>query len=145
MPSHTPSDRCSYRDPAGRRCRLPRKPTHPDLCAHHARLSPEGILEDPRALLSEVLGAEPDFRSAEVINRTLGNLLELLISRRLPGRQVAIAGYLCQLLLQTLPHIHRESQLSIDASRSAPFEFITHIPRPEYPVATSETTGGDQQ
>src|SRR5271156_6542175 len=110
MPSHAPSDRCNYRDIAGRRCRLPRKATHPDLCAHHARLNPEGTPEDPQVLAAEVLGESPDFRSADSINQTLGKLLELHIARRIPARQVAVAGYLCQLLLQTLPHVERESR-----------------------------------
>jgi len=125
-------DRCAFRDPAGRRCRLPRKPTHPDLCAHHARIYLDGAPEDPKTLLAEILGLEPDLRTAQGINRTLGKLLELLISRRLPARQVALAGYLCQLLLQTLTHFEREQQLAIEAERNKPFTFITHIPRPKY-------------
>ena len=130
MPSHDSSDRCMFRDVAGRRCRLPRKPTHPDLCAHHARIYSEGTPEDPRALLEEILGSEPDLSSARGINRILTKLLSLLILGRLPARKVAIGGYLCQLLMQTLTHLEREQQL---AFARTPFTYITHIPRPKYP------------
>lgn len=137
MPSHTSTDRCNYRDIAGRRCRLPRKPTHPDLCAHHARLNPEGTLEDPKALAAEVLGPSPDFCSATSLNQTLGKLLELHLARRLPSRQVAVAGYLCQLLLQTLPHVERETPVH--------FKMITHVPRPNYPTPNTQNPEGDRQ
>ena len=141
MPTHESSDRCMFRDAAGRRCRLPRKPTHPDLCAHHARIYSEGTPEDPRALLEEILGSEPDLTSARGINRTLTKLLSLLILGRLPARKVAIGGYLCQLLMQTLTHFEREQQL---AFARTPFTYITHIPRPKFPdppkVAEPTTT-----
>jgi len=70
MSSHNPSDRCTYRDAAGRRCRSPRKATHPDLCAHHARFGPEGTLEDPQALVAEVLDPSPGFRTAQAVNHS---------------------------------------------------------------------------
>ena len=145
MPSHNPTDRCRYRDPAGRRCRLPRKPTHPDLCPHHARLNLEGTFEDPKTLLAEVLGPEPEFDSAASINHTVGNLLTLLISRRLPARQVAVAGYLCQLLIQTLPHIERQERPT--AADRHDFDFITHIPQPDYSkvISSKQIPEGDTQ
>ena len=132
MPTHTPSDRCNYRDIAGRRCRLPRKLSHPDLCAHHARLNPEGCLEDPQTVAAEILGPSPHFRDAATLNQTLGKLLELHLARRIPARQAAIAGYLCQLLLQTLPHIERQEQ---PAPERIKYEFVSSIPRPDYSTA----------
>jgi hypothetical protein len=130
MPSHTPSDRCTYRDIAGRRCRLPRKPAHPDLCAHHARRSPEGTIENPQALVAEILGPGPDFSNAKAVNRTAGKLLEALLAGRIPARQAAIAGYLCQLIIQTLPQLRIEA--GPEGGAPMTFQFITHAPRPDY-------------
>src|SRR5208282_4133138 len=130
MPSHTPSDRCTYRDIAGRRCRLPRKPTHPDLCAHHARINPEQTIENPQALVAEVLGPSPDFCTAKAVNRTAGKLLEALLAGRIPARHAAIAGYLCQLIIQTLPQLRIEAQPERGAPTS--FQFVTLAPRPDY-------------
>jgi len=86
-----------------------------------------------------------DFRSATNVNAFVYSLTVEVTAGRVEARTAAVLGYLTQLAIQTLPHIEREAQLTIDAGPSAPFKFITHIPRPEYPVATSETTGGDQQ
>jgi hypothetical protein len=129
MPAHNPSDRCTYRDTAGRRCRLPRKATHPDFCAHHARLNPDGAMEDPQALVSQILGSSPDFADARAVNQSLGNLIALFLGGRIPVRHAAVAGYLFQSLIQTLPQIERQEK---PAALSAPFDFITHIPQPDY-------------
>jgi hypothetical protein len=140
MPSHSSADRCNYRDVSGRRCRLPRKPTHPHFCAHHARLSPDGVLEDPQAIVAEVLGSSPDFADARAVNQSLGKLIALFLGGRIPARHAAVAGYLFQLVIQTHPQIERQER---PAAHSAPFSFITHIPRPDYSKLNSPAP--DQQ
>ncbi len=135
MTKSTASDRCSFRDAAGRRCRLPRKPSNPSFCAHHACFSADGILDDPLAIVAEVLGDSPDFSDARVVNRIAGKLLTLFLAGRIAARHAAVAGYLFQMVVQTLPQIERQENLSRPGHPNfrAPFTFITHIPRPEYP------------
>ena len=129
MPSHTASDRCTFRDAAGRRCRSPRKPRHPSFCTHHARFSSDAVLEDPQKLVAEILGAEIDFSDARALNRVSGKLLEAFLSGRIPARHAAVAGYLCQQVIQTLPYIERQER---PAPERIEYEFISHIPRPDY-------------
>ena len=137
MPAHTATDRCTYRDPSGRRCRLPRKPTHPDFCAHHARFCSEGVLEDPHKLAADVLGPEIDFSDARSLNRVSGNLLQCFLSGRIPARHAAVAGYLCQLLIQTLPHIERQERL---LPEQIEYQFVSSIPRPDYSKLRSSSS-----
>jgi hypothetical protein len=70
-----------------------------------------------------------------------------LATRRLPARQVTVAGYLCQLLIQTLTHFEREAQLAIAAreATAVPFDFITHIPRPKFPTPDEQNPQGNRQ
>jgi len=124
------TDRCNFRDVSGRRCRLPRKPTHPAFCAHHSRLSPAETIQDHEALVAEVLGPSPDFQSAQAVNRTMGKLLEAFLAGRIPARHTAVAGYLCQLLIQTLPLLRAE--LEPEADGPPIFQFITNVPRPRH-------------
>jgi hypothetical protein len=141
MTTSTNTARCSYRDTVGRRCRLPRKATHPHFCAHHARLSPDGILEDPQAIIAEVLGSSPDFADARAVNQSLGNLIALFLGGPIPARHAAVAGYLFQLVIQTHPQIERQEN---PALHRAPFDFITHIPQPDYSAHNKQIPGGQQ-
>ena len=129
MPSHTASDRCTFRDAAGRRCRAHRMPRHPYFCSHHARFSSEGVLEDPQKLVADILGAQIDFSDARALNRVSGKILEAFLSGRIPARHAAVAGYLCQQIIQTLPHIERQERP--EAGRIE-YEFVSKIPRPDY-------------
>jgi hypothetical protein len=130
MTHSTESSRCTYRDPAGRRCRLPRKPRHPAYCVHHARFSSEGVLEDPEQLAADVLGTEIDFSDARSLNRVAGKLLLCFLSGRIPARHAAVAGYLCQLVIQTLPHIERQERPP--APEPIEYQFVSDIPQPDY-------------
>jgi len=133
MPNTDSTDRCNYRDTAGRRCRPPRKATHPEFCAHHARLCTQGAIPDPQALVAEVLGParredggpSPDFRTAEAVNRTTGKLLETFLGGRIPLRHAAVAGYLCQLLIQTLPQLRIES--TPEGGERVIYQFVSRV------------------
>jgi hypothetical protein len=130
MTHSTESSRCTYRDPSGRRCRLPRKPRHPAYCPHHARFSWEGVLEDPEKLAADVLGPEIDFADARSLNRVAGKLLLCFLTGRIPARHAAVAGYLCQLVIQTLPHIERQKR-SPEPERIE-YQLVSNVPRPDY-------------
>jgi len=51
-------------------------------------------------------------------------------TRRIPARHAAIAGYLCQLIIQTLPQVRIESTPEGGAPHY--FQFVSSIPRPDY-------------
>jgi hypothetical protein len=108
MPEIDTAIRCHYRDSAGRRCRLPRKQSHPTFCARHARPA----VSDPNAhspdVSAELLGPLCDFRTATSINYTLGRLLIYKAAGEISARDTAVIAYICQLLLQSVPSVRKE-------------------------------------
>jgi len=73
----------------------------------------------------------PDFRCPSHVNAFIYSLTTEVTAGRVEARTAAVLGYLSQLAIQTLPLLRIEAGLT-NASR-APFDFITHIPRPRYP------------
>jgi len=148
-PSPASEHRCQHRSPAGRRCRLPLAPGHPALCLHHARSHERHQLAES---LAELTAHPTDFSSAAAINRFLANLLARAAHGLIPRRDAALQGYLCQLLLNTLPALRLESldQAALDESALAETGpcpepspvLICDIPRPNRslpPAATPVT------
>jgi hypothetical protein len=108
MPST--DSRCQHRNAEGKRCRSLLALDHPSLCAYHAgwltdKQPPEMPQED---VTPELLGPLGDFRTAAAVNYTLGKLVMMVGSRRLAPREAATIGYLCQLLLQSIPGVNNE-------------------------------------
>jgi len=100
MTTTTNSERCNFRDTAGRRCRSLRAVDHPEHCAHHA-----GWLMDekpPEDFSTELLGPFGDLRTAAAINCAIGRLVLLVARRRITTREAATLGYLYQLGLQSI-------------------------------------------
>src|SRR5713101_2091970 len=121
MPNPLPDDRCQFTTSGGKRCRTPRMNGHASLCRHHARqhaLSfPTSDFGPPTSnpqIALDLLGPIHDFRTGVSINHVLGKLLVLLATDRIPTRNAAVLAYVCQLLLQSLPHIKRERFLDED-------------------------------
>ena len=88
----------------------------------------------------------PDFRSPTNVNAFIYSLTTEVTAGRVKPRTAAVLGYLSQLAIQTLPLLRAESEPP--ASQRAPFHFITHIPRPEYPddpETPSEPIAAEQQ
>jgi len=69
----------------------------------------------------------PDFRCPSHVNAFIYSLTTEVTAGRVESRTAAVLGYLSQLAIQTLPLLRAESRLA-----DAPFDFITHIPRPDY-------------
>ena len=79
------------------------------LCPHHlGRLQAERARNDET--LAELLGPLEDFSSPASVNLFLGNLLKLMARKRIDRRDALAQAYICQLLLNTFPHMHRELQ-----------------------------------
>jgi len=149
QPDISQLNRCHYRDSAGRRCRLPRKKSHPTFCLRHARpdeLAPEPNL--PIDLSGELLGPLQDFRSATSVNFVLGRLLLLKAAGVVSARDAAVVTYICQLLIQTVPAVRREMDWSRrDDPQNAHLRSVINATRsvwgsPETaPAAPTEATG----
>src|SRR5271168_2914876 len=137
QPDISQLNRCHYRDSAGRRCRLPRKKSHPTFCLRHARPDeleagfgapgkgavPVGFgapgkgavpvgNDLPIDLSGELLGPLQDFRSATSVNFVLGRLLLLKAAGVVSARDAAVVTYICQLLIQTVPAVRKEMDWS---------------------------------
>ena len=81
-----------------------------------------------------------DFRSPSAVNGFIYSLTVEVAAGRIESRTAAVLGYLTQLAIQTLPLLRIEGGLG-----RAPFDFITHIPRPDYSALKKQIPEGDQQ
>ncbi len=88
---------------------------HDSLCPHHLhRLKAERAKND-QAVAAELLGSIEDFSSPDSVNLFLGNLLTQLVHKRIDRRDAIAQAYICQLLLNTFPHMQREFDAQKDA------------------------------
>ena len=101
-------NRCHYRNSAGRRCRLPRKQSHPTFCIRHARPDPPDPVAPAADHTADLLGPLDDFRTHASINYTLGRLLILKAANQISARDASVVAYICQLLLQSVPGVRKE-------------------------------------
>jgi len=111
----TQSDqRCQHIDSRGHRCRMLTSGGPDSLCPHHLnRLKAERAKND-QAVAAALLGDIDDFSSADSVNLFLGNLLKELVHKRVDRRDAIAQAYICQLLLNTFPHILREVDAETD-------------------------------
>lgn len=78
------------------------------LCPHHlGRLQADRAKND-EAVAAELLGPLEDFCSPANVNFFLGNLLKLMARKRVDRRDALAQAYICQLLLNTFPHMRSE-------------------------------------
>jgi hypothetical protein len=59
-------------------------------------------------LQAERMGRLEEFSSPASVNFFLGNLLKLMARKRIDRRDALAQAYICQLLLNTFPHMRRE-------------------------------------
>lgn len=77
------------------------------LCPHHlGRLQAERAKNDEA--VAELFGPLDDFCSPANVNLFLGNLLKLMARKKIDRRDALAQAYVCQLLLNTFPHMRRE-------------------------------------
>ena len=119
------ASRCAHKTMKGKRCTSLCGHGHKTLCTHHAQLEARNAQraaardaalaaraashQPPmRNFASEILGPVKEFQTAASINHVLGKILVLLAANRMPTRSAATIGYLCQLMLQSLPEVKQE-------------------------------------
>jgi len=101
------AQRCSHINGRGHRCRMFAADHEDGLCPHHlGRLQAERAKNDEA--VAELLGPLEDFSSPAKVNFFLGNLLKLMARKKIDRRDALAQAYICQLLLNTFPHIRRE-------------------------------------
>src|SRR6266852_2869487 len=97
---------CQHRFPSQRFCRLPIADPESGLCSKHAAEHQKDL--DQADLAASLIGDAEEFRSAVVINRSLGELYKLQARNKINPRRAAVMAYTCNLLLRTLPAIEHE-------------------------------------
>jgi len=115
--SHTNADsRCQHKSKHGKRCRMLRSASHPTLCAHHARQKLKLITREkpPEKFGAELLGPLEYLDTSSAVNFAISKLLLLAADRRIPPREAASLGYLCQLLLQSVHGVAKEQVMALD-------------------------------
>jgi hypothetical protein len=93
-----------------------RAAAHPCLCAHHAgqTLKPAKREKPPEKFAAELLGPLEYLDTSSAVNYALSKLLLLAADRRIPPREAASLGYLCQLLLQSVQGVVKEQNIALD-------------------------------
>jgi len=150
--SKPPSEnRCEHTDYGGRRCRMIRSSTHPNLCHWHAVSEERKLLEarERAARTSpdfnvayQLFGPVQDLRSAAAINHVLGRLVQLLAENSVSTRRAAVIAYSCNLLLHSLKELRYEhwyaKQYPIDAAHVT--ALLRHLPPLDFKVPATPTT-----
>jgi len=95
---------------------MTRSASHPSLCAHHAgqKLKLMKREKPPEKFGAELLGPLEYLDSSSAVNYALSKLLLLAADRRIPPREAASLGYLCQLLLQSVNGVAKEQKIALD-------------------------------
>jgi hypothetical protein len=76
------------------------------LCSKHAVEHRKDL--EQADLATSLIGGTEEFRSAVVINRSLGELYKLQARNQIHPRRAAVMAYTANLLLRTLPAMERE-------------------------------------
>jgi len=113
---------CRYLSPSGRRCRQAVVNVVSGLCFRHSTMQQEQ--RDIADVASTLTGRPKDFQSATRINRSLGELYNLLAQQRISPRHAAVLAYISNLLLRSLAAIDRENNVEIVP------QIIVDTPRP---------------
>ncbi len=116
---------CLHRTASGRRCRMAVAEPASGLCSKHAALRQKDL--DQADLAASLIGDAEEFRSAVVINRSLGELYKLQARNKIHPRRAAVMAYTCNLLLRTLPAIEHELHPYDEGEP----QIIIDLPRPK--------------
>jgi hypothetical protein len=116
---------CQYRSASSRRfCRMAIFDQDSGLCSRHAALLQKDL--DQADLAASLIGDIQEFRSAEDINHSLGELYKLQARNKISPRRASVMAFTCSLLLRTLPALQQELHPQNDALQ----QFIMNMPRP---------------
>jgi len=139
MSHPAPENRCEHTDVAGRRCRMIRSATHPNLCHWHAVSEERKLLEArERAartspeynVIPQLLGPLSDLRSGASINFLLGRLVTLLASNSISTSRATVIVRACNLLLQSLKELRYEHWYAktYPGENLSAAELLKHLP-----------------
>ena len=116
---------CLHRTASGRRCRMAVSDPAFGLCSKHAAEHRKDL--DQADLAASLIGDAEEFRSAVVINRSLGELYKLQARNKINPRRAAVMAYTANLLLRTLPAIEHELHPALEDQP----QIIIDLPRPK--------------
>ncbi len=149
MPSLSPKDRaplCLFTYEDHRRCRTPRKNSHPHFCFYHAQKesqsqSTEKLAKDLTYFFSG------DYLSANDLNAALGRLIPAVIRGELKPRVARTVAYMLQTLMQSSRQAQHEyiNAFSTGAWRDAISNSVNsnhkylHPPKPKQPTPSPTT------
>jgi len=127
---------CQHRSQTGRQCRHASISVYPGFCSRHRPANTFPLQpQDDTANLVPYLAPHltdnlTDFQSAVDLNGFLSKLMLLLAQNRVSARRAAVLGYLCNLVLRTLPAIDRENQPGSDLDSEITRTVIVDLKRP---------------
>jgi hypothetical protein len=119
--------RCSYRTPAGRRCRQSAQNATLSTCRKHA--DPHFRARVVTNFHSTLTRDSEEFTTARGIHSSLSELYRLLAEDRISTRRASVLAYITQLLLRTLPLAIAEANLTTD--KTPPIVDFGDLPRPD--------------
>jgi hypothetical protein len=130
-----PKTQCHHRSQLNRRCHMPIAPTHPDLCAYHARAEAKAeTASSAQAVAAELLTGTENLTQPASVNLFLANLLKNFANHRISRRDATTLAYISQLLLNSQCVMHRQAQdaqaAKAQAAASEPERIVLNIPRP---------------
>ncbi len=99
------SDRCEFVSSNGRRCCMIRVEPGVPFCFNHWKKHQQQ--EDAARIGDEIVGAEGALNTQEGIHKALSNVFANLARNRITPRSAAVLGYVCQLMLVSLPSLER--------------------------------------
>jgi hypothetical protein len=128
------TNRCTFRFPNGKRCKLLILDSHSRLCFHHAKLQLDQ--RDLADLSADLLGDQPaEFKTPEQINDLLSRVVVLLAQGRISPRRAAVLTFAGSLLLRSVVVMDRRS-----SEEGQPPTIIWDLPRPDRSCSNEDET-----
>src|SRR6266849_8251186 len=126
------SNRCHYRYPNGKRCRLSGSQPHFGLCSHHFSLSNPGASQqsysDSEDLSADLLPELSEFSAGIDIRQFLARLLTLVTKGRISPRRASVLAYITNQLLHSHRAIAHDNHLQ--PQQPTPLLDFSHWPDP---------------
>jgi hypothetical protein len=107
-PELVATNQCSHVNGAGRHCRMLCADDE-SLCPYHLRQA-QSAKPDPETLAAELLESTGNLNTADRINALLANTVKQFARQRIDRQDALAMGYLAQMLLNTVPGVHKEHQ-----------------------------------
>ena len=137
VPPKTPTSRCPYLYPNGKRCSLPGLPVHSGFCLRHSQAIaptaiPVPVYNDSEDLSADLLPDLSEFNSGVDITKFLARLLILVTKGRISPRRASVLAYISNQLLHSHRAIVRDNLLQTQKEKDQPLLFdYSDWPDPE--------------